>query len=486
MSDTAISLVTATALIALAIVLAYVQHLTRARRPRPPFSYPESAKHDGCAFMCSEQRTLELGKRYAELICEGARWVDRRKEAVTVINGTTLRRFVSVDLTVPGDVDHKDEEGRVTHLLPVMLLEKSPAVFTRFDVRDETSESLPFPNREDNAAISAAVLHAAAAKVLGAPLDRGDPLWQDVVDVAFWDPKHARPKAEELLDRPKCGGGSDPRSLLAADPTFSWLLETMAESSLIAISVPAEDGLEVRRKIVKISFDQRIENMAEAGRPRRFPQFGWRPIRLLIASSFVGARSYHFEARVPQGLEIIRALATAADDDGNAFTARGPRDRRAEVHLYLPSAERLRSSLADVTMRTQREGFIAAAVVIGVVVTVTLAAFVASAGSVGERPTGAPSFLLVLPTIVAGLVLRESANQIASRLLVWARVLLLLVGLAPFAAAARLILGAQTIPAADLRECWIPLLVIAAGCTVALIATALLPRQAEEPDALGG
>lgn len=101
----------------------------------------------------------ELGlyaEAWAAMLCDGASWVIRRKEALTLIDATTLRRKTSIDFTVPAPLATTGavcaelragaaRKGANSVLVPLLFLEKAPAMFTRFDFADEDRSSLPLP-----------------------------------------------------------------------------------------------------------------------------------------------------------------------------------------------------------------------------------------------------------------------------------------------------------------------------------------------------
>ena len=114
------------------------------------------------------------------------------------------------------------------------------------------------------------------------------------------------------------------------------------------------------------------------------------------------------------------------------------------------------------------------------VVVLVLALFVAFAGELAKGSSSAPSLLLALPGLIATYVLRVEESTMTARLLVWARAFLLLSAFTAYGAALRLGLdqpsSSNPVTACDLRQTWVPLLVIASITFACLLITRLYPR----------
>jgi hypothetical protein len=110
----------------------------------------------------------DLGELAAELLCDDAGWIHRRKETVRVLDESTIRRQVSVDFEIPDQapVWHLGMDKKKVYLLPLLLLPKAPQQLMDFDLRDEGGRALSLPSREENGEVSAAALNAAASRVL--------------------------------------------------------------------------------------------------------------------------------------------------------------------------------------------------------------------------------------------------------------------------------------------------------------------------------
>jgi hypothetical protein len=428
----------------------------------PPFDL-DQAGLDAAAATC------------ALLLCHGADWVYRRKEAITVVDERTLHRRMSVDFSISDRLPKGAAEGEF--LVPLFLLEKGRAQSTRFDLRDDAGKSLTLTSRHDNAIVSTAVLHAAAEKIVGEQRIN-DALWNGLATIAQADPGDAVDKLKELELDAEGDPGPGPLRELALNADFRWLAEKLATSSILLVPVRGEAG---ERKIIKLTFDQDIDDLIGAPR-RRVLSAGWTGYSLVVDLPFVGARTYHFEVHVPPGVEVTRArlLVSSRDRFGRAVL-RGP---RRDMHLYVPDAADQRTGAAVLDMRLGRAGFATGALVASAVVALVLTLCVLLAETIAKGPTSTPALLLALPGLIATYVLRVEDQTITSRLLTWARAVLFVSGLAAYGAALRIGLdpGSETDPltGAELREWWTPLAAAALLAFLGLLVTRLLPRVPEE------
>src|SRR5262249_23446535 len=91
-------------------------------------------------------------------------WVHRRVETMHLIDSRTIRRRVSVDLSVP-DIAPLISDTRSRVLLPITLLEKR--VMTNFDARDEDMRPVPVLTTEQNGRLAAGGIKLGAEESLG-------------------------------------------------------------------------------------------------------------------------------------------------------------------------------------------------------------------------------------------------------------------------------------------------------------------------------
>lgn len=419
---------------------------------------------------CLTQAELdETARICTELLCHGADWIDRRKEAVTVLTERRLRRRMSVDLSLSSRLPKHGGD----YLAPLFFLEKGRAQSTNFDFLDEKGTRLTLPTRYDNALVSMAVLHAAAEAVLGdEALSPG--LWNDLGLVAQRDP----PEAEQILTDMGLVDGTKARddevAKLYENADFRWLAEALASSSVLLVPLSGNDG---DRKIIKLAFDQEIDDLSRGSR-RGVIRAGWSGYAFVVDTPYVGARTYHFEIHVPPGVELTRArLFVASRDRVGRATVHGP---RRDMHLYVPEGEDQRTGAVALDFRLGRAGFMTGAVVASGVVLVALVLFLLFAENIAQGgSSSAPSLLLALPGAIATYVLRVEEQSITSRLLVWARAFLLISGLSAFAAALRIGVAQPTpenpVSASALQWTWGGLAVVALIAFIGLLITRLAP-----------
>jgi hypothetical protein len=271
---------------------------------------------------------------------------------------------------------------------------------------------------------------------------------------------------------------------LRQDDDFRWLLRTMARASVVVVPI-SEDA--TRRQIVKLGYYQRTNQFAYGSRLRLL-RSGWAGYGVVTSMPFVGAHSYHFEAHVPEGLEIIETDLVAASRD--VVEWQSVRLRSPRVHLYLPGAEAMRAGAGVVRIRVQRQGFVTGAFFAAALVVGVLLAFSIFADQIGSNTTSAPALLLVLPGAIATYVSRPGSSPLTGRLLTWARGFLVVSGLSAFAAATRLVVDPPTsvdpITGHELRLVWVPCLCLAFAMCVLLALTAVLPLAPRLRARLGG
>lgn len=187
-----------------------------------------------------------------------------------------------------------------------------------------------------------------------------------------------------------------------------------------------------RRKLVKLSFEEDINTQQ-----RRLTRLGWAPYEVMIDSPRIEARSFHFEAEAPAGLRISEAQLTDSERD-DPIAQKGFMKR---VHLYREGAERAGAGTAVLSLDVARSGFVSGAMLASSLTVGALLACALRATAIATNPTSAPALLLVLPGLIASYVARPDRHALTTRLLSFARVLLLLIALCAYIAAARVALG---------------------------------------------
>jgi hypothetical protein len=384
---------------------------------------------DGQRFL-TDTRIEELGTLIAPLISDGVSWIERRKEDVQILDDTALRRQISVDFSLRSAVKPLLQGGNNAHdplyCAPVFVLPKSPSNLRSFDLCDEGGSSLSLISREDNAKISGEALIALVMKHSGRD-DLPSDLKRELRRVAEWEPERAEPIAAKLKDSE--GPWGDELKSLRGDPRLVGWLETLAHSSIVVVFFRSSGP---RRKLVKLTFEEPI-----TAKQRRLTRLGWASYRVLIDSPRIEARTFHFEAEAPSGLRISKAQLTDSERD-DPITETGFMKR---VHLYRQSAQRAGAGTAVLLLDVAGPGFVSGAMLASILTVGALLGCALSAESIAANPTSAPALLLVLPGLIASYVARPDQHALTTRLLSFARGLLLGIALCAYTAAARVALA---------------------------------------------
>lgn len=485
----------------------------------------------------NEERLAKIGRVNGELLRRGGYWIHRRKESVAIMDDTAVQRTVSVDFTLPEQIEGENfdaviqepDGGEPVYCPPLFVLPKASKDLMAFDLRSETGASLPLMTRRDNARVSGETLVAIAKRVLEESLS--STLNERLVALAT---SHTvRPVAAERL---KHSGRDDldfdQLATLCKDPVFDWWLWTLAHSSLVG--VPYRDPT-VRRKIFVLSYIESFE------RTLRVPtRFGWTPYKVVIDSPWIGARNFHFEAEAPPGLRIAKAILgahkedTAAKNDpgladaqerqpskddsalvGGKSDATSPEGRPSSedsvgqecatdvgdptsfssldsssssdlgervdresglaadtggkeqaslmatenlrevdpdratkgllrrVHLSRYEAAQAGADTATLDLRVSGPGFVGGGMLACALVLGAMVVCLVQVHAVARFPTSAPAALLLLPGVIATYVGRSDGHALTTRLLLFARWLLLLAALAAYGCAVVVALGGE-------------------------------------------
>ena len=428
--------------------------------------------------LLSEEALKRLGQMNAELLRGDLDWVHRRREGVTILDETAIRRQVSVDFTLPrtlpglGDLAIGETPGGVAiFAAPVLLLEKRPRVLMNFDFLSESRTTVPLMTSFDNGRVSKATLEAmASARLRQDGLDLLPDLRKVLEQIAVAPLGAAlRWVARLRSPLPSDSFGEQNRLLLEDAPVRRWI-ETLAHSSIVMAMFEAPA---IERKVVKLSYQEPISSKLPL-----WGLLGWAPYHVRVDSPFVSACSYHFEVTAPQELWITRAILVGDDPECRPETATGLNRR---VHLYLPKAKRVGGATADLWLRVGAAGFLGGAVFASVLVAAVVFTLACFTDEIASNPIGVPALLLFFPGLFASYIARPDQHPLTSRLLSRARLLLLGSGLIAFAMAIRLIVSGRAIDpdeprqlsarADDLAEWLYPGAAVAAAVSAVLLIT---------------
>jgi hypothetical protein len=404
-------------------------------------------------------RLQKIASVNAALLSMGGSWIHRRKEAVKIIDETALRRQVSVDFILPRTIKlagknvdlavKRSEDGARVFCPPLFVLPKRPSDLMAFDLTNEAGISLPLMTMADNGLISAATLVALAKRLLGEDLQpvlaaRFEALAQAETDQQMAaqvlmpqgpgsvgadqiqedstvDGAHASSAAGSPMPMPAPGNGntrplrSEQEQLeeLRESETFRWWVWTLSHSSLVVVPYR---GRVIRRMIFRLSYQQPITYSL----PVR-ARLGWEPYKVAVDSSWIDSRNFHFEAEAPPGLRI--ASATLIDDRAEPISDSGFLRR---THLFRYSAERAGAASASLDLRVSGHGFIGGAFMASTLVLLAVGGCWFEAENIAKSPTSAPALLLLLPALIASYIARPDQHALTTRLLSFARWLLLL------------------------------------------------------------
>src|SRR5271166_1794574 len=378
------------------------------------------------------ERIVIVGKLIEPLIRDGLSWIERRKERVTILDDTALRRQISVDFSlrrtttpIPDSVPEGSEEQ--LYCAPVFMLPKAPANLMAFDLFDETGQSLRVVSRVDNAQISGVTLCHMAERILKAQeRELPAPLAVELKQIAAVNADEGKQRALRVQHSLQ-SEYADETALLADDERFCWWLSALAHSSILVVIYRERAP---RRKIIKLAFEQPIESELKWR-----TSLGWDPYEVWVDSPLIEARTYHFEAEAPPGLRITKA--TLSDDRHNIPVKDHGFLRR--VHLYREDAAQAGAGTAVMRLCVGASfgggAFLSAALTTG-----ALLGAAVFADKIATNPTSAPALLLFLPGLIATYIARPEQHPLTTRLLWGARRLLLGIALLAYAAAARVAL----------------------------------------------
>jgi len=456
-------------------------------------------------FPTNQSAVDELGARAASLLTNGCEWIRRRKEKVTMVDETIVRRQMSIDFELPPADPLLLSDGVEVHYAPLFFLPKGsdgkfdPVAplrdpephFANFDFRDERGDALTLPARAWNAQVSAAMLAAVIDDAVGrrgVSLDQGQRgrFQRFSRLLAPLDLHKAEARVGELRRgefqeaEPMAGDLRLLRALDRDDPELSWVLDAVAISSVVMIPLFGMGG---RGGIRKLSYDHQISPITGERLQRLRARFGWTGTELWVDSPFIGARNFHFEFEAPAGVEVFDAGmfevvegSSPADVSHRLARASGLASR---VHLYASGATHLRGAVSWVRLRVRRQAFVGGAVIAaGLVTAVLWAGYLLRQGVKESAPRDLSVLLLLFPSAIGTYVVRPGQHPLTSRMLLWARLLLAACSALPFIAAAAVALTPREdgeFVSASFGGWWLGCAIAASVCLVGLVAAWALP-----------
>ena len=410
-----------------------------------------------------------LGESAERLLRKVDTWVTRRRESVTVIDETLVRRRMSVDFELPGWVPptHRSRDNQWVYYAPLFMLQKGsddlpppqrllvepPPHFAGFDLRNSKNESLSLPPRTWNAAVSIQALKVAvarAAQEARRTLTEED--WTVVDELLSHICTSERNEAIRMLEQVKYEKYKFPddyewlRKLVRGNAALDWLLEACAKSSIAMVPLIGNDA---RQGIIKLSFNAEIARFSVPS-PRALAKLvgsrlGWAGYDIWIDTPFVTAGTYHVEVEAPSGLEIYDAGLLEVAESPDLVDRKDPSVTLSrvsgcgsEVHLYAADAGAQHGTLTWVRLRAWRQEFLITAAVVASLIAAILWTDTHFADAIKNSPRGVPELLLLFPGAVAAYTARPLQHRLTTRMLGFGRAVLVIVSMTPYVAASSL------------------------------------------------
>jgi hypothetical protein len=225
---------------------------------------------DGATFDDSS-RLSNLGLIMFILISDWKQWVDRRVETIRFLDPDTVRRQVSVDMTVPALPAVLRHEGKPLRLMPLGLLRKRRLV--QFDLLDESHRVLPLLSSRSNGALAAATLAQAARAFAQKPGSTLPPrLAADLWAIATEPAQEALKVWTRLAQAdPNDPGDVQWRHTLTRKWRFMALANDLARNFMVVTPLQCDPG---DRRVIKFAYTE----PAQVSGTRRLR---WQPIRQL-------------------------------------------------------------------------------------------------------------------------------------------------------------------------------------------------------------
>lgn len=391
-------------------------------------------------------------------------WMHRRVENVAFLDDRSIKRRVSVDLTVAG-ADLLVIER--LPFIPLAFLDKD--VLVAFDARDESGASVPTLTKAQNGRIAWATLYRMAAHALEVDGPLSDELSEELRLISTG----SRVRAQGLLSQmeERASKGEPVATALMGNWMFESIAYDLATKFLLLAAVDDEPG---SRRVLKFSY---VTPLAEprdwrSRLERLASQMGWIPAEFDFVVPAVGeAASYHFEFTSPSELQI-RASQVMVENNDEIYVAEGIA-AGSRTHTYVGAEDPQAEGIVSVWLRAPRTGLLRAGLVVSALTALVLIFFLDEQRITRIEANEPVAILLAVPALVSSFIVRPGEHSLATRLLVGVRLAVGLSGLSAYVAAALLV---GEVSNAALLCWWRVLAVLAAICFVStLVAFVGLP-----------
>jgi hypothetical protein len=409
-----------------------------------------------------------IGTAAAAFLTSGRGWTSRHVEHFELLDETSARRRLTVDLRLSEASTVAAGETNI-YFVPVAVIAKDEPV-DHVDLRDEDGGALPLLTRQENAALSEAAICVAARQMAGMPL--GDEVQERLHRIAWESPTSAG-QADRQPPRTQVGREVT-RRLVQHEfgPRFARFVARLVEHSVLWVPLDSSGGI---TRIVKLTYETPVA-----------PAIRFVSTALILEQPHVpDSGSYHLQVTAPPGLETrsLRLEAERAikrpDQRRVTYLARTSRG----AHLYLEGVRLEKRARVTFTLRLSRSGFLSSAMVASVFIVLLLAAFAACSTSLSRDPEVSVAILVVVPALLVAFAVREE-HALARSLLRGARYLLVFSGL--LAVGAALALAGFRPFGLDLHAWWLILALLAGldalGLLMMWLAAGRAIRRAVETD----
>jgi len=400
-----------------------------------------------------------------ELFRQPERWIHRRVERIHFTDHQSVRRQISVDFTLPaGTPPVSDFNGHDIYTAPLFLLRKDhprpftdgddilpTSLYSDVDLADASGQGRPLLTRRQNNRLAVVMLTLAASQATGSDPLPGD-VEDDISDIVQLDLAGRHSALRKLL---ASSTSCSVRKALRESPSFVELVHTLATHTPVTCAFLDEAP---SRSIVKLAYNELIDERASArsGRVRR--SLGWKSELLFVRINEVGAAaSYHVEVAVPDDLELnASGLIGTSYELGGKDPRQLTQQQRDYSILQVGHATVGTIYIADppvsrsigttwVKLRAKRSGFLIGALGASAAITMVLSAMAYYANEVAQtdKSDGVVAALLLLPALVAAYIARPSDHAITSDMLIRARLALVINAALPFVAVLSLLVMNQ-------------------------------------------
>lgn len=394
------------------------------------------------------------------------RLVNRRVETIEIVDEQTSRRRVSVDVTVPRGGDLESTGHEKLRVMPVALLARR--TLSNFDITDEAGTALPVLTRDEGEAIVKEGLRGYAVSILGdeplpaiaADLDALATGSEEEATAA-----NARMFLAHLADPDPDDAELGQRQALYGKRGMRRLMRLLTRTFILFVQTDVDIG---SRRVFKFTFEHPTETVERNA-------FRWLLVRLGLlhskltfdAATAQQTRSYHVELAAPPELEITGAELRALGADP-ATTGGG----LGRIHLNVSGARG--PGKLVVSFRTQREGFLRAALITSALSCALLFVGRTRLDNLAAEVEAASTMLLLVPGLLAAYLARPGEHALASALLVGVRAMVLVTGLCATGAGLVLVVELST----EDRELWWAFLAyLSAGAAIFVALANVFPSK---------